>query len=78
MICVNDNGGVLQFRGGIRGADRKQTVKGAVNLLEGSGNNPEVEIDKVSTPGGLTIKGLNAMDENGFTHAVLAGILEAK
>ena len=55
-----------------------QTVKGAVNLLEGSGNNPEVEIDKVSTPGGLTIKGLNAMDENGFTHAVLAGILEAK
>ena len=35
-----------------------QTVKGAVALLQESGGHPEAEIDKVTTPGGLTIRGL--------------------
>ena len=52
-----------------------QTVKGAVKLLQESGNHPEAEIDKVTTPGGLTIKGINAMEANGFTKAVIEGIL---
>ncbi|MBE6310731.1 MAG: pyrroline-5-carboxylate reductase [Bacteroidales bacterium] len=51
-----------------------QTLKGAVALLEATGNHPEVEIDKVTTPGGVTIKGLNAMETNGFTHAVIEGL----
>lgn len=51
-----------------------QTLKGAVALLESTGNHPEVEIDKVTTPGGVTIKGLNAMEANGFTHAVIEGL----
>jgi pyrroline-5-carboxylate reductase len=51
-----------------------QTVKGAAQLLLTQGAHPEVEIDKVTTPGGITIKGLNAMEANGFTHAVIAGI----
>lgn len=51
-----------------------QTLKGAVALLESTGNHPEVEIDKVTTPGGITIKGLNAMEANGFTHAVIEGL----
>ena len=51
-----------------------QTMKGAVSLLEATGNNPEVEIDKVTTPGGITIKGLNAMEANGFTNAVIEGL----
>lgn len=50
------------------------TLKGAVALLEATGNNPEVEIDKVTTPGGVTIKGLNAMEANGFTTAVIEGL----
>lgn len=50
------------------------TLRGAVELLEATGNNPEVEIDKVTTPGGITIKGLNAMEENGFTTAVINGL----
>jgi pyrroline-5-carboxylate reductase len=45
-----------------------------VVLLESTGNHPEVEIDKVTTPGGVTIKGLNAMEANGFTHAVIEGL----
>ena len=47
---------------------------GAVALLKATGHHPEVEIDRVTTPGGITIKGLNAMEANGFTNAVIAGI----
>lgn len=51
-----------------------QTVRGAAALLEANGTNPEEEIDRVTTPGGLTIKGLNAMEEAGFTNAVIKGL----
>jgi pyrroline-5-carboxylate reductase len=51
-----------------------QTVLGAVSLLNTNGTHPEVEIDKVTSPGGITIRGLNAMEEAGFTKAVLAGL----
>ena len=51
-----------------------QTMQGAVSLLNATGNHPEVEIDRVTTPGGITIKGLNAMEANGFTRAVIEGI----
>ena len=49
-------------------------MRGAVELLEATGANPESEIDKVTTPGGLTIRGLNTMEENGFTGAVVRGM----
>lgn len=51
-----------------------QTVKGAVELLQANGNHPEAEIDKVTTPGGVTIKGLNEMEHAGFTSAVIRGL----
>ena len=51
-----------------------QTVKGAAALLEARGTHPEAEIDRVTTPGGITIKGLNAMEEAGFTASVIAGL----
>ncbi len=51
-----------------------QTLQGAVELLRATEEHPEVEIDKVTTPGGLTIRGLNAMEEAGFTPAVIAGL----
>ena len=54
-----------------------QTLKGAVKLLEQSESHPEVEIDKVTTPGGITIRGLNAMERAGFTNAVIEGLLTA-
>ena len=38
----------------------------------------QAEIDKVCTPGGWTIKGLNAMEEAGFTNAVIQGLLTNK
>ena len=51
-----------------------QTVKGAAALLEAHGTHPEAEIDRVTTPGGITIQGLNAMEEAGFSAAVVAGL----
>lgn len=51
-----------------------QTMKGAVALLEESGMHPEEAIDMVTTPGGVTIKGLNEMEASGFTNAVVRGL----
>ena len=51
-----------------------QTLKGAITLLETNDSHPEAEIDKVTTPGGITIKGLNAMEEAGFTNTVIKGL----
>ncbi|MCM1029498.1 MAG: NAD(P)-binding domain-containing protein [Pseudoflavonifractor sp.] len=48
------------------------TIEGAADLLLRPGSHPEAEIDKVTTPGGLTIRGLNAMEAEGFTPAVIA------
>ena len=51
-----------------------QTMKGAVELLQASGMHPEAAIDLVTTPGGVTIKGLNEMEHAGFTSAVIRGL----
>ncbi|MDR2955541.1 MAG: pyrroline-5-carboxylate reductase [Prevotella sp.] len=51
-----------------------QTLRGAIELLEATGNHPEHEIDKVTTPGGITIKGLNEMEHAGFTSSVIRGL----
>ena len=54
------------------------TIKGAVELLLAHGSHPDQEVDKVTTPGGITIKGLNAMEEAGFTNAVIKGLKAGK
>jgi len=52
-----------------------QTVKGASELLIQNGTHPESEIDKVTTPRGCTIAGLNEMEHNGFSSALIKGIV---
>ncbi len=52
-----------------------QTAKGATRLLLASGNHPETEIDKVTTPMGCTIAGLNEMEHNGMSSALIKGII---
>ena len=63
---------------GLRADDAKhiimQTLRGAVDVLAAHDAHPEAEIDRVTTPGGLTIKGLNAMEAAGFTHSVIEGL----
>lgn len=51
-----------------------QTMEGAVRLLEETGLHPEVAIDKVTTPGGITIRGLNELDHAGFNSAVIRSL----
>ncbi len=51
-----------------------QTAKGAASLLINIDNHPEMEIDKVTTPEGCTIAGLNEMEHQGFSSAMIKGI----
>ena len=51
-----------------------QTVKGAAELLLQKGTHPEQEIDKVTTPQGCTIAGLNEMEHQGFSSSLIKGI----
>ena len=51
-----------------------QTMQGAVSLLKATGWHPEEAIDKVTTPGGVTIKGLNELDHAGFNSAVIRSL----
>jgi pyrroline-5-carboxylate reductase len=51
-----------------------QTLQGAVSLLKQTGEHPEKEIDRVTTPKGLTIKGLNELEHGGFTSAVVKAV----
>lgn len=65
---------------GFRPADAQAyvnaTIDGAIAMLEVNGTTPQQEIDKVTTPGGMTIKGINQLDHAGFTSAVIQGVLK--
>lgn len=52
-----------------------QTVKGAAELLIREKRHPEEEIDKVTTPKGCTIVGLNEMEHQGFSSSLIKGIM---
>lgn len=52
-----------------------QTARGAASLLLREGSHPEAEIDRVTTPRGCTIAGLNEMEHQGFSSALIKGIL---
>jgi len=52
-----------------------QTAKGAATLLLKNKNHPEFEVDKVTTPMGCTIAGLNQMEHHGFSSSMIRGIV---
>jgi pyrroline-5-carboxylate reductase len=52
-----------------------QTVKGAAQLMIQKNMHPEEAIDKVTTPKGCTIVGLNEMEHQGFSSAMVRGVL---
>ena len=54
-----------------------QTAKGAAELLLQLHTHPEDEIDKVTTPRGITIAGLNEMEHNGLSSAFIKGIVKS-
>ena len=65
---------------GIKSADAQRIVEhtmiGAAKLLLAKNAHPATEIDKVTTPGGITIRGLNEMEHAGFTSAIIRGLKE--
>lgn len=52
-----------------------QTIKGASELIIQNNTHPEQEIDKVTTPKGCTIVGLNEMEHAGFSSSLIKGIV---
>ena len=55
-----------------------QSAKGAATLILNSQTHPSIEIDKVTTPGGITIKGVNELDHAGFTSAIIKAMKASK
>lgn len=54
-----------------------QTTLGAASLLWHTDNHPEDEVDRVTTPAGVTITGLNQMEHDGFSSAIIRGMMSA-
>jgi pyrroline-5-carboxylate reductase len=74
-IRANIQGGIeIGFDAATASLIAAQTVKGASELLLQKGTHPEEEIDKVTTPKGCTIAGLNEMEHQGFSSSLIKGI----
>ena len=54
-----------------------QTCLGAASLLVKTESHPEQEIDKVTTPRGCTISGLNEMEHEGLSSALIKGLVKS-
>lgn len=52
-----------------------QTCLGAASLLQNGDAHPESEIDRVTTPKGCTIEGLNEMEHQGLSSALIKGLV---
>ena len=75
-IRANIQGGIeIGFSAAIASLIAAQTVKGAAQLLLINNTHPEQEIDKVTTPKGCTIAGLNEMEHQGFSSSLIKGIV---
>lgn len=74
-IRAASQGGIeIGFHAGEALLIASQTAKGAADLLLKKGKHPEDEIDKVTTPRGCTISGLNQMEYEGFSSSMIKGI----
>lgn len=51
------------------------TSEGAASLLIANGQHPEEEIDRVTTPKGCTIEGLNQMEHKGLSSSLIQGMV---
>jgi pyrroline-5-carboxylate reductase len=75
-IRANIQGGIeIGFSAATASLIAAQTVKGASQLLLSKKTHPEQEIDKVTTPKGCTIAGLNEMEHRGFSSSLIKGVV---
>jgi pyrroline-5-carboxylate reductase len=75
MRAMSQGGIEIGFNSEMSQLITAQTVKGAAQLIVETSNHPEREIDKVTTPQGITISGLNEMEHQGLSSAVIRGLL---
>jgi pyrroline-5-carboxylate reductase len=74
-IRANIQGGIeIGFDAKTANLIAAQTVLGAAQMLLEKNTHPEQEIDKVTTPKGCTIAGLNEMEHQGFSSSLIRGI----
>ena len=77
-IRANIQGGIeIGFNAAQASLIAAQTVKGAADLLLTKNTHPEQEIDKVTTPMGCTIAGLNEMEHQGFSSSLIRGLISS-
>jgi pyrroline-5-carboxylate reductase len=74
MRAMSQGGIEIGFNSEISQMITAQTVRGAASLIIEKSNHPEMEIDKVTTPQGITISGLNEMEHQGLSSAVIRGL----
>jgi pyrroline-5-carboxylate reductase len=75
MRAMSQGGIEIGFNSEMSQLITAQTVKGAARLILETNNHPEREIDKVTTPQGITISGLNEMEHQGLSSAVIRGLV---
>ena len=75
MRAMSQGGIEIGFNSEMSQLITAQTVKGAARLIIETSNHPEKEIDKVTTPQGITISGLNEMEHQGLSSAVIRGLI---
>lgn len=75
FIRANIQGGIeIGFSAETAALIAAQTAMGASKILLEKHTHPEQEIDKVTTPKGCTIAGLNEMEHQGFSSSLIKGI----
>jgi len=72
--AASQGGNEIDFHSDAAQKMAAQTAKGAASLLIANQSHPEDEIDKVTSPKGCTIAGLNEMEHNGFSSSFIKGI----
>lgn len=75
--AVSQGGIQIGFHAEEAGKIAAQTAMGAAELLMQTENHPETEIDRVTTPMGCTISGLNEMEHFGLSSAMIKGIVKS-
>jgi pyrroline-5-carboxylate reductase len=75
--AVSQGGIQIGFHADEAGKIAAQTARGAAELLMQTEHHPETEIDRVTTPMGCTISGLNEMEHYGLSSAMIKGIVKS-